>query len=302
MKTIKTKNELPDWFKNKKYDKRLSAINWYREIRRREYLIAAIHYLPNLSIELLVKLWLSDMNEILYHIPHIGNPVNPLSLGEALYLSHSISEATTKEPEILEISKTFDRLIEKWLLERIIKGDENPKGLFSRQYEDEIGNFYNYFDDDSKFAAVNKPVIEICDLGNPLLSYGRPLSGTPITIDTQFDDQTILESVKSWLSDQRKAANEKAKRPFNQNDFDDWTYYKIREVYDLDIWAILSGVRIQDKVIASALWSDSNDEISPIDILRTTTRTKIKEVFTPEVAVRFYGQLLIQEGENFLEK
>ena len=168
---------------------------------------------------------------------------------------------------------------------------------YSCEYENYLKVFSIFLDENE---YLYEDVLTVSEIGNPLLSYGRPLIGTPIIIDTQFDDETILDSMKKWLAENRFLNNERKRRALNQNDFDDWTYFKIREVIDLDIWAKLSGIRILDKVIASAVWSEVGD-ISPIDILRTTTRKKIEEVFNLEMAVRLYGQLVQSKGENFLD-
>jgi hypothetical protein len=139
-------------------------------------------------------------------------------------------------------------------------------------------------------------------MGNPWLSYGRPLNGFPVTIDTQFDDETIITHVKLWLAEKRKSEGESARRPYNQSDFDDWAYYRIRELFDLENWAIASNVKILDSVIAAALWPNAPDGFSPIDVLRTTARRKAKDIFRFETSVRLWGQLLISRGENFLDE
>lgn len=298
MKTIKSKNELPDWFKRKKYPENLSATNWYREIRIRVCLINLIgvvkssHKELGLSLSKTVDRFLSggaNPNSPLFYLVQHNKPIQPLSVLETLYLC-----ADMKDNETELINKKIQDLLKMWRVEQSRK----DKVIFSLNYEIALRDFIEFLIE-NKTEGLD--VLKVSHADNPFLSYGRPLNGVPVTIDTQFDDQTILESVKRWLKNQRRVDNEKAKRPFNKNDFNYWTSYKIREVCDLDIWARFSGVRIQDKVIASALWSDAIDKISPIDILRTTTRKKIKEIFTYEVAVRLYGQLLIQEGENFLE-
>ena len=42
--------------------------------------------------------------------------------------------------------------------------------------------------------------------------------------------------------------------------------------------------------------------IFSIEVLRTTARKKVKDVFNYQVVVRLYGQLLLEYGENFLVK
>jgi hypothetical protein len=302
MRTIKTKNELPEWFKNKKYPKNLSAIAWYREVRRRQYALRFLENLEtskgfsNIDREPLINFWLTEANpnSPIFYIPQHSKPVQPLSFFETVYL-----RAIIEDDEIELVDEKLRELLKRW------KAESNRKDtvVYSREYESCVSDFFKFLEENDKGDKKYLWDLEkLLESENPFLSYGRPLKGVPLTIDTQFDDQTILESVKRWLDAYRKTANEKARRPFTQNDFDDWTYYRIREISDLDTWAKLSDVRILDKVMANTLWSNAIDDISPIDILRTTARKKIKEVFTWDVAVRLHGQLLIQEGENFLEK
>lgn len=301
MRTIKTQADLPDWFKTRKYKKNLTAIEWYREIRRREYFIGITNYVDYLGREVQASIWVSDkgLPEPLYHLPQNDNPINPLTLREAIYVGVAIKEAATKDKEVSEITTKVEQLINSWISKKTKCLVNNGRAFVSDEYENELSKFYNSFEEDSK---IDGDITNYLDaLGNPFL-YGSRMNGEPVTIDTSFDDQTILEGVKRWLNDYRKTNGEKAKRPFNQNDFDDWTYFKIREICDLDVWGRLAGVKILDKVIANTLWPNSSDEISPIDVLRTTSRKHVSAIFTSEIAARLYGQLIMEKGENFLDE
>ena len=289
MKIIKTKNDLPNWFLDKKYPKNLTAIDWYFEIRKVVYLN---HLLEDKiqDKEFLLSMLSADAKKIPLIQPDNVQPIQPLTVLESLYISNAITV-----DGIDLINSDLKKLLLMWK-EEIKKEDAVP---YSWEYERELEEFMkNIFQKDIVFEDV----LKFSELGNPFLSFGRPLNGTPVVIDTQFDDQTIINSVKKWLEEQRKINKEKAKRPFNQNDFDDWTLFKIREIAELDVWAKIENIKIQDKVLASALWSNSDGDVSPIDILRTTSRKKIKEIYNFQTAVRLHGQLIIQEGENFLHK
>lgn len=299
MQTIKSKSQLPDWFKNKIYSKNLTSIDWYREIFDRKLNLGMIEMRESLghtsdkNNTSLMSLFLRDSNKKspLYKISQHGKPIQPLSVFEASYLS-----IAAESDDLENFKQRLQNLLKMWKVE-INRIDESP--VFSYQYEVELEDFIK---DISSKEFLFLDVLGISEIGNPFFSYDRPLNGTPVTIDTQFDDKTIIESVKEWLQLERVKMKEKAKRPFNQNDFDDWTYYKIREVCDLDNWSKISGIKILDKVIADTLWPYSDGDISPIDILRTTSRKKVQEIFNHQTAVRFYGQLVMQEGENFLDK
>ena len=187
-------------------------------------------------------------------------------------------------------------MLDKWDAE--CKVTDRP--FITRAYENDAAAYIKYLDDSEfNFDAPVEPVTT--SLGNPFLSYGRPLNGYPVTVDTQFDDETLVQGFRSWLKKQRETDKEKSKRPFNQNDFDDWAHYKIRELFDLEVWAALCNVKILDRVIAEYLWPNFSDGFSPLDVLRTTTRKKMAEVFVFPTCLRFYGQLRMELGENFLE-
>lgn len=300
VQTIKSKSELPDWFKSKVYSKKLSATDWYREIVFRQLIGSSIEMFENndrnwseKSQTTLMKLFFTEANKTspIFYLNQHDKPIQPLSVIETLYLAKAMN---AEHSDIL--SQKLEKIIKMWKVE-VARTDDSP--IYSREYEMELRESVEFIQNNE---TASLDILSVSEIGNPFLSWDRPLNGTPVTIDTQFDDQTIIESVKKWLENERTKLNEKAKRPFNQNDFDDWVYFKIREVFDLETWSKIARVKILDKVIADALWPHADGEISPIDILRTTVRKKVKDVFNFQIATRLYGQLKIQEGENFLEK
>lgn len=306
MEKITDISRLPDWFYKRIYRKQLSDINWYREIRIRQSLLSLIEMWGerNLKIpeesrnSLLERLKKDDVrsDSMIYFVSQEAIPISDLTVGETAFLAFS-----TRRSNASEIVKKYEQLLELWidaLDEMKAAGDDGPTPTFG-QYETELAAFVDQFDDiESIFESDIGQYY--ARLENPFLSYGRPLNGHPLTIDTQFDDETILRHVKEWLIETRKKEGSKARRPFNRNDFDDWEYYKIREIFDLQIWAILNDSKILDRVLADALWPNTPDDFSPIDVLRTTARKKVKDVFQFETVIRLYSQLKVNHGENFL--
>lgn len=250
------------------------------------------------SREILLKLLKNTPhpNSLLFYVSQSNRPVHDLTAGEALYFRSAI-----RDDDLIQLGKRFDGLLSLWLA--ALKEDpEGPTPLFG-EYEHQIQIFFTDLDKSPWAGKLDEPVEKFLDgVGNPWLSWGRPLNGFPITIDTQYDDETIINYFKSWLAEKRKTEGKRVRRPFLQNDFDDWEYFKIREIFDLEAWAKLMNVKILDKVIAHSLWPNPSDDFSPIDVLRTTARKKSKEVFSRNVVVRLYGQLLLEYGENFLEQ
>lgn len=303
-KRITSVSELPDWFRNRPYKKRLRSVDWYREVRSRQVLADMLKRRPNdaqigeESQKVLLELLKKDArpDSLIFFVSQSSRPVHDLTAGEALYF-----RSVTRDEDLIEFGKKFDALLSLWL--KVLKEDpEGPTPLFG-EYEHQIGIFFDELEKHPCAGKLDEPIEKSLDgVGNPWLSYGRPLNGSPITIDTQYDDETIINYFKSWLAEKRKTEGERLRRPFLQNDFDDWEYFKIREIFDLETWATLMNVKILDKVIAHSLWPNPSDDFSPIDVLRTTARKKVKEVFSFNVVVRLYGQLLLEFGEKFLEE
>ena len=309
MKKITDASELPEWFHKRTYQKQLSDIDWYREIRMRQNLLSLVELGRERKIKMneesrRILLKLLEMENVrpdslIYLAPQEGMPVCDLTVNEVAFLAFSVQRS-----DVSPIVSNYEQLLELWrdaIDEMRTAGEYGPTPIFG-QYEGELTKFMDDLDDDKdpKFLSPIEPYFE--ELGNPWLSYGRPLNGTPLTIDLQFDDETILKNVKEWIAEKREAEGSKARRPLNQKDFDDWEYYKIREIFDLQMWATLHDSKILDRVLADVLWPNVLDDFSPIDTLRTTARKKVKEVFQFETVVRLYGQLRLVHGENFLTK
>ncbi len=309
MERIKTVSELPEWFKNKAYRKGLGKAGWYREIRVRQLVLQIISMHPNdvpfpdEAKKILIGMITEPVahpNAYAFYVPQYNRPINDLTAGEAIYF-----RSVLRDEALIDLAETFDTILALWLKalqENAQNITDGPTPIFG-EYETRLADFFKGIEVDERTEKLDQPIIKFLDgIGNPWLSYGRPLNGLPITVDTQFDDETLVNSFRDWLSNNRAAEGERMKRPFNQNDLSDWENYRIRELFDLQTWSSLAGVKIQDNVIALALWPDAPDNFSPIDVLRTTARKKVKEIFKYEVVVRLYGQLLLELGENFLEQ
>jgi hypothetical protein len=236
-------------------------------------------------------------DSLIYLVGQQGTPVRDMTVDEVTFLRSGIRDET-----IRSWMEEYETLLKLWR-EALEEHERNPDGPTPKfgNYERALADFVDrlgHNDAEKSFSALAQRQTEY--LGNPWLSYGRPLNGYPITIDTQFDDVTIIEHIKAWLSVRRRAEESRARRPFNQSDYDDWEYYKVREVFDLQTWAEISDVKVPDRLLAAAVWPNASETFSPIDVLRTTARKKVDEVFRFETAVRLYGQLRLARGENFL--
>lgn len=290
---------MPAWFHKANYKKNLEGVDWYREIRKREWACCEIDLArknPDVPVDRPFSIFRAMYKELkkdwsLYYKYDMGNPVRDMSKAEVLFLAafnHEDEQSKKFFTQAKALINHFKNLIRRGV------------HFAPPEYEDRLAFFMDnwiHFDNPNMSDMACRPVY---DTGNAFLEYGRPFEGLPIVIDPTFDDETILTVMKEWLAHMRKVDFPRARRPLNQNDFDDWTFYKIREVHDLDAWSALTGLKIPDRVIAAALWPNAADDFSPIDVLRTTSRKKIKEVFCTYMCERLYGQLSIERGGNFL--
>lgn len=300
MNVVRSVNELPDWFKTRKYEKQLAPADWYRSIRWRQKISSTWNesfFVGNKSfpvqeekvkffLEMLEMEW--DRHSVLYELNQFNHPVQSLTKGEVLFL------ATLTDPSTRKFGKELESLIDAWNNEEHVSQGR----LFPIGYELELCRVVAQAD---QLPQLNSPAFsEDIGIGNPYLSFGRPLTGHPLTVDLQYDDETILTHFKQWIKDQRRKQGVQVKKPISEGDFDDWVYYRVREIFDLELWSAISGIKILDQVLANALWPNAPDSMSPLDILRTTSRKKVKEIINYEFCARFHGQLVIEQGENFL--
>lgn len=303
MKTIKSVSELPKKLRDRfAYKKQQSPVDWYRDVRHRQYYKEHLEMMYSNFVQVMEKDAVGRLIDgyfdlqnpfsvANYHLPHWNEPVEDQTVHQTAYLSCGLRTAGYQS-----VIEQLSTLLERWEDERKV----TDNFLITQDYEAKAAAYIKYMDESE--IDFDAPVERLtAPLGNPLLSYGRPLSGYPVVVDTQFDDETLVKGFRLWLKKRRETDREKAKRPFNQNDFDDWAHYKIRELFDLEVWAALCNVKILDRVIADYLWPNASDNFAPLDVLRTTTRKKMAEVFTFPTCLRFYVQLRTEFGENFLQ-
>ena len=300
MSMIKSVKDLPDWFKTSSYRKNLDGVDWYREVRKREWAAWEIRLAskdPTVPAHRALTLFRASYKELkknwsLYYQYGLDDPVRDMSRAHAMFLA-----AYNYENEECQLFFDSAKVLIDHYKGEIRRGSE----WAPPEYEDRLSFFMDDWINYENVGMDEMAYKVTYENGNPFLEYGRPFEGFPVIIDATFDDETIIRALKVWLKGVREN-NSPAKRPFNQNDYDDWTFYKIREVHDLDAWSRLASVKIPDRVIASALWPHASDDMSPIDILRTTSRKKVREIFTADVSQRLYGQMSVEKGVNFLEE
>ncbi len=296
---VKSASELPEWFKTRSYKKQLSAVEWYVEVRARQVIAKILARKPDGPIEEHTRAIIRRLQSGApaystgYSLREVTKAVNDLTVGEALYF-----RSVATDSEVIGIGRSLDSLLAVW---HSTLAQMRAEGKIPEDFWQTVNQLQDKLDELSLTEQWKSPATQLDDnFGDPAAFSRDVFNGFPVTVDTYLDDETIIEHFKEWLSKQRQRAAERARRPFTRNDFDDWEHYKIRELFDLETWARLEGVKIQDKVLARAMWPTPPDDISPVDVLRTTTRKKARDVFTLAVAERLYRQLCVEKGENFL--
>lgn len=296
----KPRRQLDEWFVASRYKRGLTLTEWYREISNRTLFRSMCYELwsdkdfPSKVVEddcgvfrILLDTPVPDWAG--YHPSGIEDPIQELSIAEAIHLTTGLTHEEEQYKRDLQALKAF------WdTNDGASTGRNFPPG-----YETQLYAFLQRW---QKLESLKRSAYERDENGNYFLSCGRPLSGYPLTIDIQFDDETLTAVFQDWLKQRRRADGEKARRPFNENDTSDWEQYRVREVFDLQLWARVYNERLTDRRIAELAWGNWNKDISPIDILVKTTRKKVDELFRTSTQIRFYGQLRMQLGDDFLTK
>jgi len=217
----------------------------------------------------------------------IDCPIKDLSIFEVIFLYSLI-----KNKSYENLSKTITNTpleFKKYLL-ALVKDNTGKDVPFEElEIEEESQRWYldyivaNFILDafgdygDAKIFKTSA-LRELVEL-NPLFKNTSFLRGMPVTVDLRFDDKTLINTFKEWLIERRKESGNKFKKAYTEKDFDDWFKYRILQVFDLDLWADVTGYKITDPAIAKALWPDDSpdaDDVSPIDRLRKVSRLKIK--------------------------
>ncbi len=113
--------------------------------------------------------------------------------------------------------------------------------------------------------------------------------GVPLTVDITQDDETLKLAFSIWLAGARNLLGA-AKVPIGEKDFQAWKEYGLLQVFDLEFWGKLHGIRYSDALIAGAIWP--NAEFDSTERIRKVSRKKVHEVFDDwRFVSRFWRQL-----------
>jgi hypothetical protein len=278
---IKLTDQLPVWFPLPVYGDALTAPQWHHELTMR----LAVHTAHRNTGDgqqaisafdtLIVNSKYRDKNGsngLLSGDKDLKRawPVQELSAFDAAYLSALMSRHKTGK-RVLISAKRFNR--QKRTHELAI----NAPTLLA--------------------AACRRSVADYTNDRTERINPGEVLHGIPLTIALTQDDETLKLAFQVWLAGARAILGQ-AKRPIGDKEFVEWKEYAVLQVFDLEFWGRLNGLRYSDSLLARVLWPDA--EVDAEERLRKVSRKKANEIFKDWTLVtRFWRQL---ELSKFLEK
>jgi hypothetical protein len=149
VKVIDSLSALPQWFRKRNYRKRLPDVEWFREIRRRQYLSKFVEMLGRgrkkptedvvgVLLEMLTKEDVPPDSHI-YLVSQEGMPLRPMTVSEVIFLRFA-----TRGSHLKDVAEEYDKLLRLWC-EVLQERDADPDGPTPKfgQYE---GALYAFFE------------------------------------------------------------------------------------------------------------------------------------------------------------
>jgi len=259
-KLIKRVELLPDWFPLPVYNDSLTAPQWHHELAMRLAVQTAHRNTGDTQKaistfrSLIVNSQYRDKNGhngLLSGKKNLKQawPVQELSAFDAAYLSALMSRSKLGN-ELLIGARRFNRL--KRTHELLISAP--PLMAAARR---------------RSFANCIKDRTE-------RIHFSEVLHGVPLTIDITQDGETLKLAFQIWLAGTRAIVGQ-AKHPIGDKDFSEWKEYGILQVFDLDFWGRLNGLRYSNSLLARILWPGA--EVDAEERLRKVARKRTREIF-----------------------
>lgn len=279
-KLIKSIEELPDWFPLPVYNDSLTAPQWHHELTMRLAVRTAHRNTGD------TQKAISTFRSLIVHSKYRDKnghngllsgrkdlkrswPVQELSAFDAAYLSVLMSRSKTGN-KVLMGTRRYNRL--KRTHEVLI----DPPPLMAAARRRSFATFANDRTERIHFSEV--------------------LHGVPLTIDITQDDETLKLAFGVWLAGTREIVGQ-AKHPIGDKEFSEWREYGVLQVFDLEFWGRLNGLRYSNSLLARILWP--NAEVDAEERLRKVARRKTIEIFQDwAIVTRLWRQL---ELSKFLE-
>lgn len=272
-KLVRSRDAFPEWYPLPVYCESLTAAQWHHEITLRLAILTALRNTGDTKKA--VEAFLSQIVQSKYKEQTGSNgllagnknlnrawPIQELSAFDLAYMAAIMSSHKTGG-RILRDVRRFNR--QRRSHELILKA---PPPLDA--------------------ARVNSSAV-YSNYRSERVEVSEMVHGVPLTIDVTQDDETLKLAFSIWLAGAREILGG-GKAPIGDKDFKAWKEYGLLQVFDLDFWGQLRGVRYSDALIAELLWPDA--EFDPTERIRKVSRKKVYEIFHDwKFVLRFWRQL-----------
>ncbi|RCX31037.1 DUF6387 family protein [Thioalbus denitrificans] len=272
--TLKAKDDLPPWFKSKHYYQGLEEERWLDEI--------------------VMRLSVQTVLENTDDIPHAKELFDSLVVNEN-YTKGALASSLGDISDLWGVKEPsgFDALY----LAAVISSSPQGSNLFSElntfRQSQTPGKLFTELPETLK-AQKRKSFGELIDWKSEPINPSEVISGFPLVVDLEQDDETLKIAFEVWLAGARAESGE-AKNPYSTRDYATWRDYGVLQAFDLQFWARLNKARFTNNVISNAIWP--LDEVDTTERLRKVTNPKIKEIFTDwTMARRLWRQVELSKA------
>ena len=132
------------------------------------------------------------------------------------------------------------------------------------------------------------------DMANEPFELSDVIPRIPVMIDLEQDDESLKLAFELFLEGAREATGVES-RKIDEKTLQEWRFYGVLQIFDLQYWAALSGERYTDNVLASAVWGADDVDIN--ERLRKVARPKMVELFQDTLTLeRLMNQVQIYEA------
>jgi len=277
MKLIKSIHELPSWYnlKNYKNANKLSSQGWFANLAIRK---EASQYFSSIGIPIKY----CGYNSILESSPIVMSEIH--SVENAKYEDNRYNLVYTLDKYqaysiFLDLPQTEQNKINKMFIDLSDEDtdvdiiEEITNELDAPLYQELILN-----DEKWKDPPQNHPFYEKC--------YNTLFAG----INLEASDDIIFEHFKIWLKNARKTHNLSSKKSqYSESKFRLWSDASVLPYLDLRNWADENNLKITDKIMGEAIYSEEKIVTIP-EAVRKTTKT------TAEKLMRYGWAILRQQA------
>lgn len=297
VKIIRTKRDLPDWYKISNYEgcRELDAAGWYKAIAQR---MGHLNFLETIGPAKSRKFKslrsnLLELRKNPLYVPKNRNHLLILGGNDLLAIEKHKGDFSRFSFAISPYT-----LRKLYQTERFFKKSIRDK---TRKYMDALYEGLEVPNKDEKWclSKLDKPLFDILKIdGDYRPGYkNRAEIRTKdiVEIDFSVPDKILLEQFSVYLKLTRKNYPD-IKKPYNfkRPNFLKWHTYGVLPYLDLKIWAIENEINIPYRVLTDAIFPDG---VKDEEAIRKTTQ-KIATKIMSNSYLKALSKLIAEEGYN----